>query len=99
MKPVSPVATKLQIAGTGIDPASFEEVVLAESQPEYLPLPVLRLRNDQFGVVTCRWSLTWRERLRILFNGNFWISQLTFNQPFTPIRPATTFAELFEEDE
>ncbi|UHQ21936.1 hypothetical protein LVB77_14805 [Lysobacter sp. 5GHs7-4] len=58
-------------------------VVFAENQPEYLPLPALRL-NSQEGEIICCWHLTWRERLRLLLTGRLWHSVLTFGQPLQP---------------
>lgn len=63
--------------------------VLAEDQPEYLPLPVC-LEPD--GCVTSCWSLTWRERWKLLLTGRLWISSLTFHLPLQPIKPSVTWA-------
>lgn len=59
-------------------------VVYAESQPEYLPLPAHRYNNDQSGRLTCCWSLSWRERFRVLLTGRIWHQVLTFNHPLQP---------------
>jgi hypothetical protein len=56
----------------------------AENQPEYLPLPVHRTDD---GVVTSCWTMTWRERLRVLFTGRIWWRVLTFNHPLQPQVP------------
>lgn len=58
--------------------------VFAENQPEYLPLPA---RVSANGEVTSCWKLSWRERLRILFAGRFYVRMLTFNQPLQPLLP------------
>jgi hypothetical protein len=73
MKPVSPV-----IKG-------FDEVVYAKNQPEYRPLPAIKCAD---GTVISRWRLTWRERLRVLFKGNLYLQQLTFNAPLQPQLPS-----------
>lgn len=60
-------------------------VVFAENQPEYLPLPAFK--SEDGIVVTC-WQLTWKERLRAFFGGKFYFQQLTFNQPLQPQLPS-----------
>jgi hypothetical protein len=66
-------------------PVKFKEsnVTFAENQPEYLPLPAFINKSDHGEVVTC-WNLSFRERLRVLFNGKIWLSMLSFNKPLTP---------------
>jgi hypothetical protein len=65
-------------------PTKFEEsnVVFAEDQPEYDPLPAYRAVDGQ--VTTC-WRLTFTERIKLLLTGKLWLSLLTFNQPLQPI--------------
>ena len=67
-------------------PIKFEEqnCTYAENQPEYLPLPAFRDPNDETGQVISCWSLSFAERLRILFTGKLWVSIMTFHQPLTP---------------
>lgn len=69
-------------------PKTFKEVnvVFAKDQPEYLPLPAFK--SEEGEVVTC-WKLSWRERFRVLFFGELWLSMLTFNKPLTPLFPTT----------
>lgn len=55
--------------------------VYAKDQPQYMPLPAFA---DSAGVVVTCWRATWRERLQILFSGNVWAGQLTFNNPLQP---------------
>lgn len=55
--------------------------VFAKDQPEYMPLPAF---VDENGVAVTCWRPTWRERLRILFTGQIWVGQLTFNNPLQP---------------
>jgi hypothetical protein len=61
--------------------------VLAENQPEYIPLPVFM---DGTETVSC-WRLTLRERLRLLFTGKLWLRQMNFGQPLQPQLPAVVF--------
>jgi len=65
-------------------PIMFKEsnIVYAEHQPEYIPLPAFR--DDKGEVVSC-WKLSVRERVKILFTGKIWLDLLTFNQPLQPI--------------
>lgn len=61
-----------------------QNVVFGEGQPEYLPLPALRMPDGE--VITC-WELTDEEISDIVKNKCFYLSQLTFNGSLQPIRP------------
>lgn len=63
-----------------------QNVVFAEHQPEYLPLPAWRKPNDSQGVVVSCWKATLTERLMILFTGHLYISLFSFNRPLIPHR-------------
>ena len=67
-------------------PIEFPEqnLVLAEDQPEYLALPAHR--TDDGEVISC-WSLSWRERFRVLWTGRLWLRQLTFGELLQPQLP------------
>ena len=67
-------------------PIKFAEqnCVYAENQPEYLPLPAHK--TDDGVVISC-WSLSLRERLKLLFTGRLWWSVWTFNHPLQPQCP------------
>lgn len=56
-------------------------VVIAKDQPQYLPLPALVTVDGQ---VTSCWAMTWRERLRAMFTGRVYVTNLTFRQPLQP---------------
>lgn len=56
-------------------------MVLAKDQPQYFPMPA---HVDSEGTVTCCWSLTWRERFRLLLRGKLWHQVMTFNRPLQP---------------
>jgi len=65
-----------------VKPISFPEhnIVIARDQPEYIQLPAFVHSNR----VVCCWSLSWRERLQVLFTGKIWHQILTFNQRLQP---------------
>lgn len=67
-------------------PKKFPEVnvTYAENQPEYLPLPVFKDKQEEGLVVSC-WGMTWRERFTVLFKGEIWLSVMTYHQPLTPV--------------
>lgn len=69
-----PVAPEPRVYGRAI--------VIAEDQPEYLPLPA----NIVGPYVETKWKLTWIERLRVLWTGNFYLTLSTFGRPLQPIR-------------
>jgi hypothetical protein len=66
-----------------MDIVQFKEcnVIYAENQPEYLPLPAHRSKD---GTVTSCWKMSWKERLRVLFTGKVFLQLLTFNKPLQP---------------
>jgi hypothetical protein len=74
-------------------PHSFDLRVLAKDQPEYLQLEVIVWRDDPMGTMTSKWRPSWRDRLRLLFGGSIYMSQMTFRELFRPVKLATTFEE------
>lgn len=66
-------------------PYKFNECNLtyAETQPEYLPLPVYK---ESDGTITCCWSLSFLEKLKVLFTGKIFLQVLTFNTPLQPLK-------------
>lgn len=70
-----------------------ELVTLAKDQPQYRPLPLLRLLRDKTGRVYSMWSLTDEERQQIAAGENIVLEQLTFGRPFQPILPTVGVRE------
>ena len=62
---------------------SQQNIVFAKDQPEYLPLPAFVVESAERPVTSC-WGMTWRERLRVLFTGRVYFTQLTFGAPLQP---------------
>jgi hypothetical protein len=58
-------------------------IIFAENQTEYLPLPAWK---DDNGLVISCWKLTLKERIRLCFIGKIWLRILTFNNPLQPQR-------------
>lgn len=58
---------------------------LAKNQPEYRPFPVFM---DADGVVVSCWKLTFKERLKVLFHGVFFLQVLTFGTGMQPQLPS-----------
>jgi len=71
-------------------PIDFREanVVFAENQPQYLPLPVYMKINDSKGRVVSCWKLSLWERWCLLVTGRLWLSVTTFNNALQPQRPS-----------
>ena len=67
-------------------PIKFREqnVVYAENQKPYLPLPSYK-DNDSWECVTSCWGLGFKERIKILFTGKVWVTMPTFGKPLTPV--------------
>ena len=62
-------------------------VIYAENQPEYLPLPAHKAED---GTVTSCWKLSFKERLKVLWHGKVFLQVLTFNKPLQPLRLDTS---------
>lgn len=78
-------------------PIKFKQhnVVYAENQKEYLPLPVFKQPDDPEGKVTSCWRLSIWERIRVLVMGRLFFQTMTFNQPLQPQLPALSFWDLY----
>jgi len=74
--------------------------VYAEDQPQYQPLPVLKIDGAEGNVISC-WKLSFWERLRVLFFGKIWMNLMSFNKPLTPSFLSTDRKEVYSvpEDE
>lgn len=57
-------------------------VTFAKDQPEYQPLPAMKLPDG--SVITC-WELTEEEKEIVLKTGKIYLNQLAFNQPLQPV--------------
>jgi hypothetical protein len=70
-------------------PVKFKgsNIVFAEGQKEYLPLPAFK-EDDQYGRVVSCWKLSMKERIKMLFMGRVYLSVLTFNNPLQPQLPS-----------
>ena len=77
-----------------------QNVVFAKDQPEYKPLPALRVTvphlklGDPSGHVVFCMGLTFSERLRVLFLGKIWVSLMTFGA-LTPSYHTTHRREVY----
>ena len=60
-------------------------VTFAENQPEYIPLPALKVPNDPKGLIVTKWKLSPEELQRVQETGTIHLSVLTFNQPLQPV--------------
>lgn len=78
-------------------PTKFEgqNVVYAESQPEYLPLPAMQLQDEGGTVITC-WELSDEELAEVVKNKKVYLSIMTFKQPLQPVSLQTSLAGFFE---
>lgn len=69
-----------------MDPIAFSEhnIVIAEDQPQYRPIPAFVVPHDAEGKVLFCWKLTWKERLHLLCTGKLWHQVMTFGHPLQP---------------
>ena len=65
-----------------MQPAEFEEqmIEMGKHQDEYISLPAW---VDHERVISC-WSMSFRERLKVLFTGRIWVHVLNFKQNLQP---------------
>lgn len=82
-------------------PIEFDgaNVVFAKDQPEYIPLPAMRVPNDPQGLVITKWELTPEEMELIKETGTIHLSMLTFNQPLQPVLLTVGFPTQQQSDE
>ena len=71
-----------------------QNIVFAKDQPEYQPLPALRIDSPTGEVVSC-WKLSFKERLQVLIFGRVWMSLMSFNKPLTPSYLAVNRKEVY----
>ena len=71
-----------------------QNIVFAKDQPEYQPLPALRIDSPEGEVVSC-WKLSFKERIKIVFTGRVWLSLMSFNKPLTPSYLAVNRKEVY----
>ena len=66
-------------------PIEFKEqnTIFAKDQPEYQPLPALKMNTIEGQVISC-WKLSFKERMKLLFTGKVWMSLMMFGNPLTP---------------
>ena len=78
-----------------MEAVNFKEsnVVFAENQDEYKPLPAY---IDNFGVVVTCWKLSEEEIKNINETGRIYLETLTFNNPLQPVMLTTDIKEIFK---
>ena len=69
-------------------------VRFAENQEQYQTLPALRIGDEKDTIITC-WGLSIKERLRLLFTGRIWMSEMNFHGNLTPRFFSTKRKEIF----
>jgi len=79
-----------------MEPIKFkhQNIVFAENQPEYKPLPALKIEGKEGVVISC-WGLSFKERVKVLFTGKVWLSLWSFNEPLTPSYMAIDRKEIY----
>lgn len=70
-----------------------QNIIFAKDQPEYQPLPALRMPDGE--VITC-WQFSDDEWERMSKNRCFYLSQLTFNGALQPIMPMAELGDNIE---
>jgi len=75
-----------------------QNVVFAKDQPEYQPLPALRIESPEGEVISC-WKMSFKERIKVLFFGRVWLSLMSFNKPLTPSYMAVNRKEVYSHSD
>lgn len=73
-----------------------DEVVYAKDQPEYQPLPCIRMAD---GTILTRWIMSDEEKQQVLEQGYVYLAVKTFNQPLQPLLMTATPPEGFDYQE
>jgi len=68
-------------------------VTFAKDQPEYQPLPAIKINSPQGEVISC-WELSDEEIERLKVTRKVYLSMWTFNNPLTPVILTTDLNEL-----
>ena len=84
-----------------MEPIQFKEqnIIYAENQSDYMPLPAHRVAGDSSGTVICCWRLTEEERKQVAETGLIWHSIITFGHPLQPQLLATESPFVFDTRE
>lgn len=79
-------------------PISFKEVnvTYGKGQEEYIPLPGRKETHEWGAPFTTCWKLDFIERVKVLFSGKVWLTQLTFDQNLQPVRMTVYKEEVVE---
>ena len=80
----------------GVRYDGYTDIVIAENQPEYLPLPALVKIDDPRGKIITAWELTDTELLVLIQTKRLYITYLTFNQPLQPTLPSVNYKEALD---
>lgn len=75
-----------------------QNVVFARNQPEYQPLPALKLDTPEGYVISC-WKLSFLDRVKIIFTGRLWLSLMSFNKPLTPSLLSVNRSDVYSHPE
>ena len=59
--------------------------IMGKNQPEYLPLPSYKTKDD-LGLVTSCWTPTLWECIKLMFGAKIWVTLMTYNNPLQPQR-------------
>ena len=66
---------------------------MGKNQPQYQPLPIVRLVKDEQGRCYSVWEFTEEERARVAAGEPLVLEQLTFGRGFSPILPTVGLRE------
>lgn len=65
-------------------PFTGSNIVIAENQAPYLPLPA-RVFGDNMGTILCCWEFSEEELEQLMREKKLWSSHWSFNMPFQPM--------------
>lgn len=89
-------------SNTKMKPVDFPgtNAIFGKDQPQYLPLPAMRLYDEHDTLITC-WELSVDEIDAVTKSGRIYISMLNFGRPLTPLRVMAELSDLihFSDEE
>lgn len=74
-----------------------QNIEIAKDQDEYLTLPAYKAEDHTRTMVTCQY-LNLRERIKVLFTGRIWMSEMTFGKSIIPRRLDVNKWEVLNKD-
>lgn len=74
-------------------------IVFGAEQPEYQPMPAIRVGNPRTGQIIVCWKFSPEELKRVQETGVIFVSLLTFGQPLQPVLVSVDKPDIYDPTE